>query len=785
MSQDYANVSALIPPEHKTRLLEAGSTYLRMGWKLCAISGRLDDGVTLSKAPQTGRWNTESEAIDTPERLETVLESGRVHGLGLLHAFSGTCCIDIDDLKRSAQYFLENFNLDIYQFINSGVVWHRGDENKLKLLYKTSPRKTIQIKIPHFDDEGLPVVNDQGTQKQINIFEFRCASSSDGKSVQDVLPPSIHPSGAYYEWKDPEYFADIPNLPSQLEIVWEKLGGVEKKSGFIEEDPIARQLVDRELVIDSAQGKLFILCPFRENHSTQDSVSSCTYLLPHYDGHNQGNFKCLHASCADRTNDEFLEKLGMSQSDEALRLDLALKRKKAATLYTATEILMLHGRYKGIFQFNELTRTIERKPSDLDKIIPRHPSGTLRNEDITALSLDMTRLAGASREWSREILKHAVDMVSKQHTYNPARSNLLHYKSKWDGVPRIENWFIEQFGATVDQGQNVFPNKDEEREYLHLVSKFFFIGLVARAFSPGVKQDCMLILEGEQGIGKSTFVEKLANCIYPNSYVSLLDLASYKEFGMHIKGKIIVEVSELHALKKSEATHLKALLSMSSDRYRELWAIDTNDVPRSCVFVGTTNEVCGKYLTDTTGNRRYWRMVVNRQLDLSRFEVEMPQLLGEATARFLTGERWHAAEPREMTLLSRGIAIAMVGEPWEDILAIEIPRKMAKGEFLGNRQWVQREDRYRDTVVVGKWPDRILSSEVCDILGIPTERRSKRVYMELTRIMGKLGYVTSYFRLSKTLRGNGFQLNRADFSKQFNVQNPSVVEDSEEDTEFF
>ncbi len=57
--------------------------------------------------------------------------------------------------------------------------------------------------------------------------------------------------------------------------------------------------------------------------------------------------------------------------------------------------------------------------------------------------------------------------------------------------------------------------------------------------------------------------------------------------------------------------------------------------------------------------------------------------------------------------------------------------------------------------------------------------------MELTRIMGKLGYVTSYFRLSKTLRGNGFQLNRADFSKQFNVQNPSVVGDSEEDTEFF
>ena len=59
-------------------------------------------------------------------------------------------------------------------------------------------------------------------QKQITVLEFRCGTA-DGLTVQDVLPPSIHPdTGQPYRWGGKGDWRAIPEIPSALLVVWQQ-----------------------------------------------------------------------------------------------------------------------------------------------------------------------------------------------------------------------------------------------------------------------------------------------------------------------------------------------------------------------------------------------------------------------------------------------------------------------------------------------------------------------------------------------------------------------------------
>ena len=169
--------------------------YCRAGWKICAI----DRG---NKAPTYEGW----QRRPIPESAADDIE-----GAGLLHALSGTCALDIDSIDL-ARPFLAERGVDLDALLNApeAVRIHSGRRGRAKLLYRLKkPLRTIKPK-----NSGV---------------EFRCATST-GTSVQDVLPPSVHPDTKKpYEWRygsDPMLDADwraLPAIPSTLLNAWRQL----------------------------------------------------------------------------------------------------------------------------------------------------------------------------------------------------------------------------------------------------------------------------------------------------------------------------------------------------------------------------------------------------------------------------------------------------------------------------------------------------------------------------------------------------------------------------------
>lgn len=162
----------------------------------------------------------------------------------------------------------------------------------------------------------------------------------------------------------------------------------------------------------------------------------------------------------------------------------------------------------------------------------------------------------------------------------------------------------------------------------------WFLGLVGRILEPGIKHDIMIVLEGEQGLGKSTFFEVLAQPFGYDGFVELHRLTGLDDASMmKVDGKLIVEMSEMGAYRRADRDAFKAILSSRVDRYRRPYAEEYVQVPRTCVFCGTTNPT-GQYLTDTSGNRRIAPIKVVLEPQLDRLRSDLDQVYAEAVVRY-------------------------------------------------------------------------------------------------------------------------------------------------------
>lgn len=188
----------------------------------------------------------------------------------------------------------------------------------------------------------------------------------------------------------------------------------------------------------------------------------------------------------------------------------------------------------------------------------------------------------------------------------------------WDQAPRIDRFFIEYYGA-------------HDTTYSAAVSKNFWIGMVRRATKPSTKFDNMVIIEGVQGVKKSSSLEAIGG----KYYLVMGDDPSNKDFFLKLIGTMLVEVAELDSFRKAEATTLKRVLSTNTDNFRKPYASEAAEHPRTCILVGTTNKK--DYLSDTTGNRRYWPIEAT-EIDLDGIKRDRDQLFAEAYLRAQTDE---------------------------------------------------------------------------------------------------------------------------------------------------
>ena len=231
--------------------------------------------------------------------------------------------------------------------------------------------------------------------------------------------------------------------------------------------------------------------------------------------------------------------------------------------------------------YNELTDVIEIKDKQ-GKIKP------IEKRDKELLRMDIEKRF----KFKAKVidLDTAIVSASDKFRYHPIKNKIL--AVSWDGLPRAESFFIDVLGVE----DNVY-NRECTRKWL--------LASVTRLFKTGVKFDEMIILQGGQGIGKSTTLQRLSLGYYTDITDKLSDETTFK-----VMRTWLVELSELSTMIKTDSDSFKAWLSAAKDTVRKKYGSDPNDYPRTFTVLGTTNNK--EILKDRTGNRRYWLMYCDK-----------------------------------------------------------------------------------------------------------------------------------------------------------------------------
>ena len=336
-----------------------------------------------------------------------------------------------------------------------------------------------------------------------------------------------------------------------------------------------------------------------------------------------------------RTGNYHYKKVGRGK-DEKLLVD--------STLHNVYEVLRIKKVPIWFDSFLRQYRTTAYQDDGIDV--------EMNDNIITEITLDFQRsFEGPMRRLSDKLVHKAVELYGSKDERN-CLTNWLD-SLQWDKTPRLDHWLSRYCGA-------------EDNIYVREVARCWLLGSVARAYKPGCKFDFCLVMEGEQGIGKSTALEILSN-----GWIVQLKTFDDKKAIENIQGKWIVEIEELDAFRKSETETIKSFISASKDRYCLKYIKYAQDWPRTCVFAGTTNKT--DYLKDETGNRRFWPVWCDH-IDLEALSNDRDQLLAEAV------HRYRQNEPMLLNQEAQRIAKEQqddryAGDVWEEMISSFVENK--------------------------------------------------------------------------------------------------------------
>jgi predicted P-loop ATPase len=343
---------------------------------------------------------------------------------------------------------------------------------------------------------------------------------------------------------------------------------------------------------------------------------------------------------------EFVSNARAKKQNRAKWLDKCIKNETGKPLpVLANALIGLRAEMPETFAYDEmlcvtmLMRSVDAATSDFS---PR----PCTDVDVGVVQERLQHL-GLSR-LSKDVTHQAADIRAAERRFHPVRTYLNNLA--WDGKARVSQLFPVYFGSAAT-------------DYATAIGTMFMVGMVARILEPGCKADHMVVLEGAQGTLKSTACRILGGDFFSDN---LPDVSAGKDVSQHIRGKWLIEVSEMHAMNRAETTLLKAFITRQVERYRPSFGRKEVIEPRQCVFIGTTNK--DTYLRDETGGRRFWPIKTGK-INVKALTRDRDQLFAEAVRSYHNRVAWWPDKDFEQQHIAPEQAARYEADVWEENIA--------------------------------------------------------------------------------------------------------------------
>lgn len=249
------------------------------------------------------------------------------------------------------------------------------------------------------------------------------------------------------------------------------------------------------------------------------------------------------------------------------------------TIGNYTLYLMDSVKYKGKLKYNEYLRRNEMNGREFNE------------SDRNQMYADIEELFG---QVNRPNADTALVNVFSNNTFNPLRDKLK--SLKWDGVKRVETLFINTLQA-------------DDTPMVRELTRKWMIAAVKRTIQPGCKFDNMIVLQGPQGVGKTTVCERLSMGYF--NTISLGEVGN-KDLIDKLNKTWIAIIDEMDTFNKKEMSTIKTFLSQTGDTVRLSYRRDSETFDRHCIFIGSTND--DTFLRDNTSSveRRFWTIKIHK-----------------------------------------------------------------------------------------------------------------------------------------------------------------------------
>lgn len=349
-----------------------------------------------------------------------------------------------------------------------------------------------------------------------------------------------------------------------------------------------------------------------------------------------------------------------------------------ATLGNAIVFLRNEQAYAGALRWNEMAGVAELAEEEIS------------DPNVTAIRAHLERSFDVA--FSETDIHRAVELVAHEQPYHPVRKYLSGLV--WDGTVRIPWLLAEVLHAEVTPLHEVYLRR-------------FLVSAVARAMKPGCKVDTVLILQGDQGAGKSTFFRELGSPWFSDTEMDLGSKDAYLMLGR----SWLVEWGELNTLSRSTQERVKAFLSASEDIFRQPYGRTMTRLPRTAVIVGSTNKE--EILHDETGSRRFWVLPVRGLVEVELLRQWRDQIWAEARVLYDQGEPWWLSreEDDQRAVLAETYEVADV---WTNAVL----------------KWVR-----------GKGSAPVTTANVLDALEVKAAQQGRFEQMRVATILRKNGWI--------------------------------------------